>query len=38
MTSIGISRKEALEMADFKIGESRSSFVVVVVRDIKTPL
>jgi hypothetical protein len=38
MTSIGMSRNEALEIADLRTGESRSSFVDVAVRDIKTPL
>jgi hypothetical protein len=38
MTSIGISRREALEIADFRTGESRSSLVDVAAKDIKTPL
>jgi hypothetical protein len=35
MTSIGISRKDALEIADFRTGVSRRSLVDVVVTDIK---
>jgi hypothetical protein len=33
-----MSRNEALDIADLRIGESRSSLVEVAVRDIKTPL
>jgi hypothetical protein len=32
---MGIRRKDALEIADFRTGESRSSLVDVVERDIK---
>jgi hypothetical protein len=32
---MGISRREALEIADFRTGESRSSLVEVADRDIK---
>jgi hypothetical protein len=32
-----MSRREALEMADFRTGVSRSSLVDGVARDIKTP-
>jgi hypothetical protein len=34
---MGISRREALEIADLRTGESNSSLVEVVVTDIKTP-
>ena len=35
MTSMGMSRREALEMADLRTGVSRRSRVDVVVTDIK---
>jgi hypothetical protein len=39
MTSIGMSRKDALEMADLRTGDSNSSFVADVdVTVIQTPL
>src|SRR6478735_2014376 len=37
ITSMGMSRREALEMADLRTGVSRRSRVDVVVTDIKTP-
>ncbi len=38
MTSIGMSRREALEIADFKTGVSSNSLVELVATDIETPL
>ncbi|GAT86624.1 hypothetical protein CVCC1112_1282 [Paenarthrobacter nicotinovorans] len=38
MTNMGISRNEALDMADFRTGESSNSLVELEATDIETPL